>query len=466
MRGGGAVVGCGMDGALWSAGDPSTSSGGAGVAGGGRTQGAESRNGDVTSYLDATLAAGYVDDVRRLREQSADLRLRVAEFTRRLAEELDVFEHDTGEHAAEVRKLRKEVAGERDAAVRAKDEARAAVLVKLEGRLEGLYRLTQSAELRCLMPPQRDRMLSLYLGKMTPREVLPERRYEMKASYQAFFDHAAAIFIAWPLALLAARRVVAEWRVGWSPEVVNAVSAAYSCVAILYGGWLLYFYTALAIRESVLRANGSNIRGWWIAHHYISIAMTLVSLMWPEGHMLPFSRDVPDGASDAPDVVADVVVTQIMHFVVAQGIVMMLQNRYQRSRLYTRIALGKAGSMDVVGEGANFSGQLKLLIPLLFALQAWQFRLSYVQLDAARRAFVEGHREWQLAAGGFIFFILAVGNFRATLLTVLIKAKFVRRKRAESELLSKAPRHGTDHALEHVKSADEVSWRGIALKED
>lgn len=409
---------------------------------------------------DPTLAAGYVEDVRRLREQSAELRLRVAEFTRRLAEELDVFEHDTGEHAAEVRKLRKEVAGERDAAVKAKDEALAAVLVKLEGRLEALHRVTQSAELRCLMPPQRDRMLSLYLGNMTPREVLPERRYEMKASYQAFFDHAAAVFIAWPVLLLAARRFVAKYRSGWGAEVVNAASAGYSCVAILYGGWLLYFYTALAIRESMLRANGSNIRGWWIAHHYISIAMTLVSLMWPEGHMLR-----RDGDANSPDVVADVVVTQIMHFVVAQGIVMMLQNRYQRSRLYTRIALGKAGSMDVVGEGANFSGQLKLLIPLLFALQAWQFWLSYVQLDAARRALVDGHREWQLVAGGFLFFVLALGNFRATLLTVLIKAKFVRRKRAESQLLSKT-NHGHVHPLEHVKSVDEVSWRGIALKED
>jgi hypothetical protein len=29
--------------------------------------------------------------------------------------------------------------------------------------------------------------------------------------------------------------------------------------------WLLYFYTAAALRESVLRMNGSHIRPWWVA---------------------------------------------------------------------------------------------------------------------------------------------------------------------------------------------------------
>jgi hypothetical protein len=53
-----------------------------------------------------------------------------------------------------------------------------------------------------------------------------------------------------------------------------------------------------------------------------------------------------------------------------QGVAMLLQNRYQRQRLYTRIALGKAGRMDVVwGETAGVKGQLWVLYPLLFILQ-------------------------------------------------------------------------------------------------
>ena len=57
----------------------------------------------------------------------------------------------------------------------------------------------------------------------------------------------------------------------------------------------------------------------------------------------------------------------------AQGVVMMVQNRYQRRRMYTRIALGKNRAMDVVsGESSGGSGQLAILYPMLFALQLLQ----------------------------------------------------------------------------------------------
>jgi hypothetical protein len=50
-----------------------------------------------------------------------------------------------------------------------------------------------------------------------------------------------------------------------------------------------------------------------------------------------------------------------------QALVMLVQNRYQRRRMYTRIALGKNSAMDVVsGESSGMGGQLLLLYPLLF----------------------------------------------------------------------------------------------------
>lgn len=57
-----------------------------------------------------------------------------------------------------------------------------------------------------------------------------------------------------------------------------------------------------------------------------------------------------------------------------QGIVMLVQNRYQRRRMYTRIALGKDSIMDVVtGESSGARGQLLLLYPMLFGkLHTWQ----------------------------------------------------------------------------------------------
>lgn len=54
-----------------------------------------------------------------------------------------------------------------------------------------------------------------------------------------------------------------------------------------------------------------------------------------------------------------------------QAIVMHVQNRYQKRRMYTRIALGKNSAMDVVsGESSGSAGQLLLLYPMLFSKSA------------------------------------------------------------------------------------------------
>ncbi|CAL5379952.1 unnamed protein product [Camellia sinensis] len=78
--------------------------------------------------------------------------------------------------------------------------------------------------------------------------------------------------------------------------------------------WLLILYVGLALRENILRVNGSDIYPWWIKHHYFAMAMALISLTWE---------------------------TQ-----------------------------KQAGRMDVVwGETAGVDGQLWLLAPILFILQ-------------------------------------------------------------------------------------------------
>ena len=44
---------------------------------------------------------------------------------------------------------------------------------------------------------------------------------------------------------------------------------------------ILWFYCTLTIRESILVANGSRIRGWWVSHHYISAFLTGIHILWP-----------------------------------------------------------------------------------------------------------------------------------------------------------------------------------------
>jgi hypothetical protein len=60
-----------------------------------------------------------------------------------------------------------------------------------------------------------------------------------------------------------------------------------------------------------------------------------------------------------------------------QALVMLVQNRYQKRRMYTRIAMGKNSAMDVVsGESSGSAGQLMVLYPLLFSKSlAASFRL-------------------------------------------------------------------------------------------
>ncbi|XP_058105184.1 uncharacterized protein LOC131248753 isoform X2 [Magnolia sinica] len=115
-----------------------------------------------------------------------------------------------------------------------------------------------------------------------------------------------------------------------------------------------------------------------------------------------------------------------------QGVAMLLQNRYQRQRLYTRIALGKARRMDVVwGETSGVEGQLWLLCPILFILQGFE---AYIGLLLLKIAFVDVVvSEWQVIVCGILLLVMAVGNFVNTVQTLITKSRFkAKMKRSKS----------------------------------
>lgn len=120
-----------------------------------------------------------------------------------------------------------------------------------------------------------------------------------------------------------------------------------------------------------------------------------------------------------------------------QGLVMLLYNRFQRRRMYTRIALGKASPMEVVGgESSGTSGQLKLLYPLLFFLQAYQVHVG-ASLVLLHREIMLSARGWLRAAEdqtavvngrgsfflGTIFVVLGLGNLYNTFITLVQKRR-------------------------------------------
>lgn len=44
---------------------------------------------------------------------------------------------------------------------------------------------------------------------------------------------------------------------------------------------LVWYYCTLTIRESILKVNGSKIKGWWRFHHFLSTVVSGVLLVWP-----------------------------------------------------------------------------------------------------------------------------------------------------------------------------------------
>ncbi|KAG8390488.1 hypothetical protein BUALT_Bualt01G0088600 [Buddleja alternifolia] len=190
----------------------------------------------------------------------------------------------------------------------------------------------------------------------------------------------------------------------------------------LYQAWLLYLYTGLALRENILRVNGSDIRPWWIKHHYCAMVMALISLTW----------EIERGPNCAQKQIG---VELFLKWAIMQGVAMILQNIYQRQRLYTRIALGKARRMDVVwGETAGVAGQLLLLCPILFVLQGFE---AYIGVLLLKTALVGFSSEWQVITCGILLIIMAVGNFVKTVQTLVTKSRVkakIRRGKSRQEL--------------------------------
>ena len=93
--------------------------------------------------------------------------------------------------------------------------------------------------------------------------------------------------------------------------------------------WLLYYYLTLSIRENLVLANGSDILHWWIYHHYLSMLVSLLMLLFPNDYIMGHR------------------LWEMLWFGLLQGGVMLFQNSYQKKRLYVRKTLGKAKSIDV-----------------------------------------------------------------------------------------------------------------------
>lgn len=292
--------------------------------------------------------------------------------------------------------------------------------------------------------------MNLMLGRATRvLQSRPEARMQLKECYYSFRDATSPWHVVLPLVLLALRR--APTRDDALPLHLRAhlppgtASLLLPLCSQLYWSCLLVFNTALALREHTLRVNGSGIRNWWIRHHYLSVALILAIMTWPCG-----------------SAVWDAFTKRYWLWAAAQGCVFMLQNQYQRKRTYTRIALGRASSMEVAsGEAAATSGQLRALFPALFAMQLIQAHTGVVCLlaglrglraalspdgGAAARArgdvLIATPLEWQAGVVGCLLLVQGAGNFIGTWRSIADKRRAGRREQVAAAKQLVAQAHG------------------------
>ncbi|XP_065218359.1 transmembrane protein 120 homolog [Planococcus citri] len=161
---------------------------------------------------------------------------------------------------------------------------------------------------------------------------------------------------------------------------------------------LVWYYCTLTIRESILKVNGSRIKGWWRFHHFMSTVISGVLLIWPNTAPWYLFRQ------------------QFMYFNVFISIIQYLQFVYQQGVLYRLKALGERHNMDITIEGFHswmWRG-LSFLLPFLYAGYAFQFYNAY----SLYKLSYHPEATWQVPVLAVLFFVLFLGNTITTSMVI------------------------------------------------
>lgn len=186
---------------------------------------------------------------------------------------------------------------------------------------------------------------------------------------------------------------------------------------------LVWYYCTLTIRESILKVNGSRIKGWWRFHHFLSTVVSGVLLVWPNtGPWYEFRN-------------------QFMWFNVYISVVQYLQFRYQRGVLYRLKALGERDNMDITIEGFHswmWRG-LSFLLPFLFIGYLFQLYNAYILYQLTYHT----EATWHVSVLSVMFLVLFLGNITTTVM--VIPQKLVK-ERVKDHLLAFKPDRRRDGA--------------------
>lgn len=233
--------------------------------------------------------------------------------------------------------------------------------------------------------------------------------------------------------------------IGLSLSFLNIV-VNYRALELAFIFLLVWYYCTLTIRESILKVNGSRIKGWWRLHHFISTASAGVLLVWPQGEPWQLFR------------------TQFMYFNVYISLVQYMQFGYQKGVLYRLKALGERHDMDITIEGFHswmWRG-LSFLIPFLFigyifqAYNAWTLYKLTEHPDAT----------WQIAVLSILFLVLFIGNTTTTMLVIPQKLRGRIKERYRLMSLSWAMKARQQNKDDKTEKSDVVKCESTECDKD
>lgn len=245
-----------------------------------------------------------------------------------------------------------------------------------------LRRNEQLAQMEQLLPRESGTYLKIILGSVNVSILDRKARYDYKDQYEQF------------------------------KLIVNLIGVVLACLNLYFNHrtldlifmfLIVWYYCTLTIRESILKVNGSRIKGWWRAHHFITTVVGGVLLVWPDGDCYQSFRP------------------QLMWFNVYLAFLQYLQFTYQRGCLYRLRSLGERNDMDITVDGFHswmWKG-LSFLLPFLFIGYFWELYNAYTLY------YLSYHPDstWQVPTLFLLFLSLGVGNIITTAWTVPSKIR-------------------------------------------
>lgn len=234
------------------------------------------------------------------------------------------------------------------------------------------------------LPKQSGRYLRVILGNVNVSLLNKEDCYAYKDDYEKFklIVTAIAFFVSF----------------------LNLFVVDYRFADMAFMFLLVWYYCTLTIRESILRVNGSKIKGWWRTHHFLSTVASGVLLTWPDGASYQDFRK------------------QFYVFNNYIALVQFLQFWYQQGCLYRLKALGERHNMDITIEGFHswmWRG-LSFLLPFLYIGYFFQLYNAYTLYEMSKMSYCT---EWQVPVVSALFFIIFLGNTITTSLVIPQKLK-------------------------------------------